>query len=326
MAIIAVGHAITDLFFEVDFQLLENLDLDPGKMTLIDAQTSDSVLSHLDLITCTSGGSAANTAVGVTSLGASAYFIGTVGDDDFGRAYQSDLENAGVIFAGNIAKKSAEVTGHCIVFVTPDGQRTMLTHLGASIEVATTFSQVEHGDPNEIIYLEGYLLDSPGGTQTIGHLASRNRLGRLIAMSLSDSGVVARHKNELWDLLASKGISILFGNADEYLELTGTDDVYAAMNAVRNYVQQGAITLGKEGSIVFDQHEIKAIDVVKTNVVDTTGAGDLYAAGYLYALENGSTLFDCGTLGSLCAAEVISHLGARPLINLKELIAENLQS
>ncbi len=324
MPIISVGHAITDLFFEVEPELLERFDLKPGSMSLVDARTANEVLQHLEVVKCTSGGSAANTAVGLSMLGIESYFYGSLGDDEFGRSYIQDLSDAGVLYLQPGAMTSATQSGHCIVLVTPDGQRTMLTHLGASIEVASRAPILDEQMSSIVIYLEGYLLDSPGGTQMLEHLVSTADSNVRIALSLSDPGLVERHRTELWQILRHGTISVLFGNRDEVCELTQTHNELDALDRIREFVAQGAITLGPAGSIVFDQKEIEKIEAVDIQVLDTTGAGDLFAAGYLFALEANLALKARGQVGSLCSAEIISHLGARPMTDLREIIKQSL--
>lgn len=319
MAIIAVGHAIMDLFFEVEVELLETLELEPGSMTLIDSDTSQIVLSHLDLVKCASGGSAANTAVGVSAFGVTSYFAGVLGSDDFGRAYRDDLGVAGVIFTDPASVHTTENTGHCIVLITSDGQRTMLTHLGASVEIAQELPELDYEDLPLIVYLEGYLLDSPGGSQMIEKLIIERSPTLRIALSLSDSNLVARHKDELWKILNTNGVSILFGNRDEYFELTDSTATEDAIEKLGRFVEEGAMTRGREGSIVFSRDEMYTIGAIPTAVLDTTGAGDLFAAGYLVGVEKGLGVIERGELGTICASEVISHIGARPQTDLKSL-------
>ncbi|CAG4919180.1 adenosine kinase [Acidithrix sp. C25] len=323
MAVVGIGHAIIDLFVQAEVELISELGLDPGSMTLIDDSTSREVLAHLSVLKASSGGSAANTLAGVSSLGGATYFVGALGNDQFANNYRDDLEDVGIVFIDNSLDLGASNTGHCIVIVTPDGQRTMLTHLGASIHVLDSVPNIDLGHDAIVCYVEGYLLDSPSGGQNIEAMFSKEIAGVEYAFSLSDRTLVQRRKPQIWELIKGGGISILFGNEDEFLELCDSNDLLGAVEKVGAYVGEGAITLGAKGSFVFsrDQEPI-VVPAAQIEVVDTTGAGDLFAAGYLFAREKGYPSYERARMGNICASEVISHFGARPLVELSTLVAK----
>ncbi|MDA8396771.1 MAG: adenosine kinase [Actinomycetota bacterium] len=319
MAIIGVGHAIVDLFVEAERSFLEALSLEPGTMVLVETAETARILEHLSVVKATSGGSAANTLVGVASLGHEATFIGTLGRDAFGETYASDLAAAGVKFDPVHYGDDGERTGHCVVVVTPGGQRTMLTHLGASTGVARAMETLLDEPTNGIVYFEGYVLDSPGADSVINRMLADPTPGRRIAFSLSDRNLVERRKAEIYQMLHSGGVGMVLGNEGEACELTGAADAASAVDRLAELVPEGAVTLGAEGALVYRGSERAEVPALSTEVVDTTGAGDLFAAGYLAAAEGGLGLYASGELGCLCSAEVISHFGARPAVRLAEL-------
>lgn len=319
MAIIGVGHAIVDLFVEADHSFLDALSLEAGTMVLVETSETARILEHLSVVKATSGGSAANTLVGVASLGREASFIGTLGRDAFGETYAADLAAAGVKFEPVHYGEDGERTGHCVVVVTPEGQRTMLTHLGASTGVARAMEALLEEPAPGIVYFEGYVLDSPGAEAVMNRMLANPIEGRRIAFSLSDRNLVERRKAEIYQMLHSGGVGLVLGNEGEACELTGAADAASAVDRLAELVPQGAITLGAEGALVYSGSERVEVQAFSTEVVDTTGAGDLFAAGYLAAVESGADLRTRGELGCLCAAEVISHFGARPAVRLAEL-------
>ena len=323
MAIVGVGHAIVDLFVEAEEDFLVTLGIEVGTMVLADTETTREVLDHLSVIKAISGGSAANTMVGVSSLGAEASFIGTVGDDAFGEMYVADLAAAGVEFATSQHGPMAGQTGHSVVVVTPGGQRTMLTHLGASAAVASVIDSGLEDSMAEIVYLEGYVLDSPGASPALMRLLAKQDPARRIAFSLSDRNVVERRRTEIWEMLKQGGISILLCNESEACELTGAKTAEDAAELLSGVVAEGAITLGSKGALIFSAEVRELVPAFASVVTDTTGAGDLFAAGYLVGISRGLQPYQRGLLGCICAAEVISHFGARPEVTLAELVKVN---
>ena len=327
MSIIGVGHAIVDLFVEADAEFIASLGRLPGSMALVEPDATRQVLEKLNVVKANSGGSAANTMVGVASLGHPACFVGTLGDDEFGAMYLSDLTQAQVEFRTDktvVGQRSGE-TGHCVVVVTPDGQRTMLTHLGASSQVAQALDGLEECPRDSIIYLEGYVLDSPNAATAITNVRARARARARgpdsvrLAFSLSDANLVERRRQEIRELLERGSVSILLGNESEVCALVGTSDLDEACDEISALVDQGAVTLGEKGAIVFRGDKREAVPAMPTKVIDTTGAGDLFAAGYLVGVTKGLSLYGCGALGVMCATEAVSHFGARPAVSLAEM-------
>ena len=319
MAIVGVGHAIVDLFVEAEAEFLAALGIEVGTMVLADPKATSEILDHLSVVQATSGGSAANTMVGIASLGSEATLIGTVAKDSFGERYVADLGAAGVRFETRRDKDALGQTGHCVVIVTPGGQRTMLTHLGASSGVGEVIDALIAETRADIVYFEGYVLDSPGAAQALAKMIAAGDPSRRIALSLSDRNVVERRRDQIWQILKSGGISILLCNEAEACELTGTSRAADAASLLSAVVAEGAITLGADGALVFSGDQVDYAAALESEVVDTTGAGDLFAAGYLVATERGKSAYERGLLGCVCAAEVVSHFGARPEVNLAEM-------
>jgi sugar/nucleoside kinase (ribokinase family) len=269
------------------------------------------------------GGSAANTAAGLASLGGQPAYIGKVGDDALGKIFSHELSITGVDVRTGIATESGLPTAMCFVLVTPDAQRTMNTFLGACIELGPEDIDEALVADGQVTYIEGYQWDMPQAKEAIRKATRAARAaGRKVAWSLSDPFVVERHKSELKELLRD-GIDILFGNEEEVLGLTETRDLPTAFAALRAANVLAAVTCGARGAVVLDGQttvEVPAATVAK--VVDTTGAGDLFAAGFLYGYTHGRDLAGCARLGALAAAEVISHMGARPETSLRDLMTK----
>ena len=310
-----------DLFVEADAEFIANLGRLPGSMTLVEPDATRQVLEKLKVVKSNSGGSAANTMVGVASLGHSACFVGTLGDDEFGEMYLSDLTQAQVEFRTDktVVGQRSGGTGHCVVVVTPDGQRTMLTHLGASSQVAQALDVLAESPRDSIIYLEGYVLDSPNAATAIANVRARGSDSVRLAFSLSDANLVERRRQEIRELLERGSVSILLGNESEVCELVGTSDLDEACDEISALVDEGAVTLGAKGAIVFRGDKREAVPAMPTKVIDTTGAGDLFAAGYLVGITKALSLYGCGALGVMCATEAVSHFGARPAVSLAEM-------
>ena len=319
--IVAVGNALVDVVSNEQVELLGILDLVKGTMAMVDRDLSDSIYAALSPGVEASGGSAANTAAGVASLGGRAAFAGRIGDDQFGQVFTHDLAALGIAFDGARAKGDGP-TGRCLVIVTPDADRTMCTFLGVASELSPDDIPVDLIDDARFTYLEGYLWDQPTAKEAFRAAAARaHQAGRKVALSLSDPFCVDRHRLDFLDLISGE-VDILFANDDEIRSLYEVDDFDTAMQKVRNHCEIAAVTRGAAGSVIVtgdDSYEVAAHPV--DQLVDTTGAGDLYAAGFLYALARGYDPVTAGTLGGLAAAEVISHLGARPKVSLADLAA-----
>ena len=269
-----------------------------------------------------SGGSAGNTMAGIASLGGSGAFIGKVRDDLLGEVYRHDLTAQGVHF-DTPAATSGPNTARCLILVTPDGQRTLNTYLGACVALGPDDIDPDIVGAAQVTYLEGYLFDPPLAQQAFYKAAAvAHAAGRKVALSLSDPFCVERHRTAFHDLVDGH-VDILFANEAEICSLYETEDFAAAAAAVRGHVAIAALTRSALGSAILadgEEHQVAAAPVAR--VVDSTGAGDLYAAGFLHGLTRGLPLPICGNIGSLCAAEIISHVGARPERNLSQLVAE----
>ena len=316
----AIGNAIVDVISPASEEFLVEHSLAKGAMTLIDAGQAIGLYAHMAPGIETSGGSAGNTIAGVASLGGRGAFIGKLGQDQLGDVFAHDIESIGARFSGG--RIGDHETGRCLINVTPDGQRTMCTFLGAAALVSPDDVDPAIIEAASTVYLEGYQFDPPEARRAFAKAAGLARgAGRLIALSLSDSFVVHRHRPALLGFIEGE-VDILFANEDEICALFETSDFAAAAEAVRGRAKIAALTRGAKGSVVVAgdaTYDVAAAAVDK--VVDTTGAGDQYAAGFLHALAQGHALSVCARWGGVAAAEVISHYGPRPQVPLKGLVA-----
>jgi sugar/nucleoside kinase (ribokinase family) len=317
--VVALGHPLVDVLAHESDDVVARVGVERGAMTMVDAARSDEIYAQLGPAQETSGGSAANTTVGVASFGGNAAFIGRIADDAFGKVFAHDLRAAGVEFDGTPATDGSP-TGRCLVIVAADAERTMCTYLGAGAEIDVQDVDADRIAGAAVTYLEGYLWDGPEAKDAIRRAATLARAaGRKVAFTLSDPFCVERHRDEFRELVSSS-IDVLFANEDEITMLYEVDAFDDAAGLVARDCRIAALTRGAKGSVVIsgsERHEIAAVPIER--LVDTTGAGDLYAAGFLYGLTHGHDLAVCGALGALGAAEVISHLGARPEVPLAEL-------
>jgi len=315
----AIGNAIVDVIAPSSEDFLVDEGLAKGAMMLIDEARAEQLYGRMATGIEASGGSAANTMAGVASLGGRAAYIGKVAADGLGKVFAHDIGAIGVTYA-TAPLQSGAATARCLVNVTPDGQRTMSTFLGASVHLTPDDVDPALIEGAKITYLEGYLFDPHEARRAFAKAAGLARAsGRLIALSLSDAFVVDRHREALKGFIDSE-VDVLFANEVELTSLFETDDFDAAARALRGRVGLAAITRGEKGSVVLAGDEIHAADAASVEkVVDTTGAGDQYAAGFLFGLAGGRPLPVCARLGSLAAAEVISHYGPRPQVSLKDL-------
>ena len=318
--VVGIGNAIVDVIAHADEAFLADEALAKGAMTLIDAARADALYARMGSAVESSGGSAGNTMAGIASLGGRGGYIGKVRDDLLGQVFRHDITAVGVRFDTPPATEGPG-TARCLICVTPDGQRTMATYLGACVELGPQDLDLELIAAAEATYLEGYLFDPPQAQEAFRAAAAvAHAAGRKVALSLSDPFCVERHRAAFRGLV-SDDIDILFANEAEICSLYQTEDFDAAANAVRGHVEIAALTRSAAGSVIVagtETHTVAAARVAR--VVDTTGAGDLYASGFLYGLTRGLPLPACGRIGSLCAAEIISHMGARPEAPLKSLV------
>ncbi|HEY6336678.1 MAG TPA: adenosine kinase [Alphaproteobacteria bacterium] len=317
--VVGIGNAIVDVLAHADDATLSRLGLKKGAMTLIDASEAEALYRRMGPGIECSGGSAANTIAGIASLGGETAFIGKVKDDQLGQVFQHDIRALGVRYE-TPAADDGPATARCLVFVTPDAQRTMQTYLGACVELGHEDIDPATVASAKVTYLEGYLWDPPRAKEAIVkacEIAHRN--GRKIALSLSDPFCVNRHRMEFRKLIADH-VDVLFANEQEIMALYEVPGFDAALQAVRGNVEVAALTRSEKGSVVLGNGEVHVIDAAPVaKVVDTTGAGDLYAAGFLHNFTRGGGMASCGRLASLCAAEIIGHVGARPETSLAEL-------
>lgn len=318
--VVGIGNAIVDIIDNTDDAFLERHGMAKGGMALIDEARAEAIYATMGPAIELSGGSAGNTIAGLASLGARCGYIGKVRDDQLGAVFRHDITAAGVAFP-TAAATSGPATARCLILVTPDAQRTMNTFLGACVNLTPEDIDEQLIASASITYLEGYLYDPPHAQQAFRKAAGIARgAGRRVALSLSDSFCVERHRDAFLDLMQS--VDVLFANEAEITALFETEDFDAAVRAVRGRTGVAAITRGAQGSVVVSGSEVIPVPAAPVDrVVDTTGAGDLYAAGFLHGLTTGQPLGDCARLGHLAAAEVISHFGGRPETPLSEYVA-----
>ena len=318
--VVGIGNAIVDVITRQSDDFLARFGLTKGSMVLIDANRAIELYNAMDVRSETSGGSAGNTMSGVASFGGSASFIGKVADDALGKVFAADSQENGVDFVVEPGG-DGDPTGRSMIIVTPDAERTMNTYLGAATTLYRSDIPEAIVGASKYLYCEGYIWDVEVTKDAIRHAIDIcRRAGGKISFTLSDSFCVERHFDEWQDLL-DNDIDLLFCNEEELMTVTRAASYDKAIAAVRGRCEIICATRGAAGSLIVTTDEIVEIPAVPTEVVDTTGAGDQYAAGVLYGLTRGMSLYDAGRLGSVAAAEVISHLGARPQRPLRELLS-----
>jgi sugar/nucleoside kinase (ribokinase family) len=323
--VVGIGNAIVDILSHADDAFLAAHEMAKGTMTLIDAERASALYRAMGPAVESSGGSAANTIAGLASLGGRGGFIGKVNNDQFGGVFRHDIRAAGVAF-DTPASEDGPPTARCLIFVTADAQRTMQTYLGACLELGPEDIEPAVISHAKVTYLEGYLWDPPQAKAAFIKAAEiARKAGRKVALTLSDPRCVDRHRAEFQELVA-KHVDILFANEAEICALWQVDRFDEALHATRGKCEVAVLTRSAKGSIIIAGEELHVIDAAPVKlVVDTTGAGDLYAAGFLYGYTTGKNLFDCGRIGALAAAEIISHFGARPQTSLTELLLAELR-
>jgi sugar/nucleoside kinase (ribokinase family) len=317
--VVGIGNALVDVLSHESYEFLAAQDLTPGAMTLIDTERAEALYAAMGPAIEISGGSAANTLVGLTSLGGTAAFVGRVSDDQLGNVFGHDIRAAGVEFTTKAASGGAP-SGRCLIVVTPDAQRTMNTFLGASAQLGPT--DLDHAlvARSQVLYLEGYLWDEPDAKEAY-RLAARTArdAGGRVAFTLSDSFCVERHRDEFLELI-ERDVDVLFANEHEITSLYQVTDFDDALQQVNHHCEIAALTRSSKGAVIVARDEVHVIDAHPVaEIVDSTGAGDQFAAGFLYGLTHGFDLGTAGRIGALAAAEVISHLGARPETSLADL-------
>lgn len=323
--VVAIGNAMVDVLANMDDEFLEKHNMPKGMMTLIDASSAETIYRNISRngVEC-SGGSAANTAVGIAALGGKPAFIGKVADDKLGEIFRKDITKSGVHFT-TPCLENEKPTARCMVIVSPDAQRTMNTYLGACSKLSRNDIDEAMIRDAKIVYMEGYLWDRPEAKDALAYAVElAHEYNRKVSLSLSDPFCVNRHRDSFFKLIKD-GVDILFCNEDEIKSLFDTNDPEEAFRQCGDLCEIAVITRGAKGAVAIcgkERFEVPAAPIV--TVVDTTGAGDLFAAGFLTGFANGRTVPDCLQMGALAAAEIISHYGARPETSLKELIAEKV--
>ncbi len=324
--VVGIGNALVDVLSHETHEFVVEQELTPGAMTLIDTERAEALYAAMGPAVEISGGSAANTLAGVTSFGGSAAFVGRVADDELGTVFGHDIRAAGVDFRAKPAS-GGEPSGRCLIIVTPDAQRTMNTYLGASAQLGPSDVDHELVAAAQVLYLEGYLWDEPDAKAAY-RLAARTAhdAGNRVAFTLSDSFCVDRHRSEFLELVESE-VDVLFANESEITSLYEVDEFDDALQRVQHHCEIAALTRSEKGAVVVTRDEVHVVDAHPVaQVVDTTGAGDQFAAGFLYGLTHGYHLGTAARLGALAASEVISHLGARPAVSLAGLAAPLLDA
>ncbi|MGA8610526.1 MAG: adenosine kinase [Xanthobacteraceae bacterium] len=322
--VLGIGNAIVDVIARAEEDFLLTQGMRKGAMALIDEARAEAIYDAMGPAVEMSGGSAANTIVGLSSLGARAAFVGKVKDDGLGRAFSHDIRAAGVAFSTAPASAGPS-TGRCYVLVTPDGERTMNTYLGAAQDLHPADIDAAAIAASAITYLEGYLWDPKHAKEAFLKAAKiAHEAERKVALTLSDAFCVDRWRDEFLQLMRSRTVDLIFANEAELHSLYQTSDFETAVKALRADIDVAVVTRSEKGCIVVNPEDIEAVPAFPVErVVDTTGAGDLFAAGFLCGLARGADDRTCGRLGAMAAAEVIQHLGARPETSLKDLARDN---
>ena len=322
--VIGIGNALVDMLVRCDDAFLATHSLTKGHMHLIDHAQATALQAQVEKLSdvgMVSGGSVANSCLGYASFGGSAAYIGCVNDDWLGEFFAGDLGRAGVPFT-QLAGTNPEAlgTGHCYCLITPDGERTMCTYLGTSSLFgvdAVTPAMISHA---RLLFIEGYLWGSPGAAANDALVQAMKAQGGMVALTLSDGWVADAFRDTFLKYCSAGQVDVLFGNQQEIMTLTGCSAFDAAVEKARTLAPVVALTCGAEGALILKGSEtVKIAAAPVDRVVDATGAGDLFAAGFLYGYLSGGSLAEAGQLGALAAAEIISHIGARPQVELKAL-------
>jgi len=321
--VLGIGNAIFDVLVRTDEAFLSRHGMTKGSMALIDEARAAAIYADMGPATEMSGGSAANTIVGLASFGARTAYVGKVKDDQIGKLYSHDIRAAGVAF-GTQPAPSGPATGCSYILVTGDGERTMNTYLGAAQDLTPADIDPAAIAASRIVYLEGYLWDPKSAKDAFVKASNiAHEAGRQVALTLSDSFCVDRYRDEFLELMRKGTVDLVFANEAELHALYQTSDFDTALKQLRVDARLGVVTRSEKGCVVASSEGVIAVPAFPiAQMVDTTGAGDLFAAGFLYGITHGLGPIDAARLGSLCAAEVVSHVGARPLADLRKLAAE----
>ncbi len=321
--LVAIGNAIVDVLINVDESFLIKNSLPKGSMTLIDEKKAKELYLSSTTALEISGGSAANTAAGLLSLGGTANFIGRVKEDRLGKVFKDDICHTGANFNTALIKEGPS-TGRCLIYVTPDAERTMCTYLGCSVLLSEKDIDFSILAKAKVLYLEGYLWDLDEAKNAFKAAAIECRKnGGKVALSLSDIFCIERNR-ESFQALLEEHVDILFANENEVIALYQSSNFSSAVANIREKCETAVLTRGSKGSLIISnlkEYSINSYNFGKT--IDTTGAGDLYASGFLHGYINCKDLFTCGKFGSICAGHIVTQLGSRPKVSLKELINDN---
>ena len=322
--LVGVGNAIVDIVTNIDDEFLKKNRLQKGSMNLINLENSCKILKDCEIIKQISGGSAANTVVSLANLGNNVEFIGRVKNDKFGNFFSKDIKESGASFNSKYVE-TKESSAHSLILITPDAQRTMCTYLGASTEFEPNNINYESIKTSKYLYLEGYLWDSELAKQAFIKAAKiAKESNTKIILSLSDSFCVDRHRESFLDLI-NDFVDILFCNEEELKSLFKSNDLEQCKIKINSLCELTAITLGEKGSIIVYKNKTELIKpFLFGKAVDTTGAGDIFAGGFIHGLINNLSLNNCGQIGSICAGHIVTQIGSRSTINLKKLISENI--
>ena len=322
--VLGIGNAIFDILVQTDEGFLASHGMTKGGMALIDESRAAAIYRDMGPATEMSGGSAANTIVGLANLGARAAYVGKVKDDQIGKLYAHDIRAAGVAFETRPAT-DGPATGCSYILVTPDGERTMNTYLGAAQELMPGDIDADQVAASAIVYLEGYLWDPKSAKDAFVKAAGiAHEAGRQVALTLSDSFCVDRYRGEFLELMRNGTVDLVFANEAELHSLYQTSDFETALKQFRADVNLAVVTRSEKGCVVASKDAVTAVPAFPIEkMVDTTGAGDLFAAGFLFGLVRGVGYENAGRLGALAAAEVIQHIGARPQTSLKQLARQS---
>jgi len=322
--LVGIGNAIVDIVSNIDDEFLTRNLLKKGSMNLINLQDSSNILNDCNIIKKVSGGSAANTVVSLANLGNNVEFIGRIKDDEFGNFFSKDIKESGATFNSKYVE-TRESSAHSVILITPDAQRTMCTYLGASTEFEPDDINYESIKLSKYLYLEGYLWDSELAKKAFIKAAKIAKESKTkIILSLSDAFCVDRHRESFLDLI-NDFVDILFCNEEEVKSLFKINDLEKCKIKIKSLCELTAITLGEKGSLIVNKNKTELIKpFLFGKAIDTTGAGDIFAGGFIHGLINNLSLNDCGQIGSICAGYIVTQIGSRSKMNLKKLITENI--
>ena len=322
--LVGIGNAIVDIVTNIDDEFLKMNLLEKGSMNLINLENSGKILKDCKIIKQISGGSAANTVVSLANLGNNVEFIGRIKNDKFGNFFSKDIKESGASFNSKYVE-TKESSAHSLILITPDAQRTMCTYLGASTEFEPNNINYESIKTSKYLYLEGYLWDSELAKQAFIKAAKIAKESKTkIILSLSDSFCVDRHRESFLNLI-NDFVDILFCNEEELKSLFQLNDLEQCRIEIQSLCELTAITLGERGSLIVNKNKTEIIKpIFLGQAIDTTGAGDVFAGGFIHGLINNLSLNNCGQIGSICAGHIVTQIGSRSTINLKKLISENI--